>query len=240
MDSSFITYAADILGETDRGLSGSKIAEHCNSYAIDFDVAIPYPSYPFPPKLSNKRTALRENLQRFTPQQQFKIIKELCSLPYFEGNQDVKDLKIRLISRFANLALENVTEELNEQLLEQTRHWLEQYPTSLKLYQQALSKHNNEIFSRNCLDDLRLALETLLKEILSNKKSLENQTSELGIFLSQRQVSRELMNMFLKLVEYFAKYQNTYVKHDDAINDKELEIIIEVASSFMKFLVKIK
>ena len=46
--------------------------------------------------------------------------------------------------------------------------------------------------------------------------------------------------MFLKLVDYFGKYQNTYVKHSDNVNDNEIEIIIEIASSFMKFLIKIK
>ena len=46
--------------------------------------------------------------------------------------------------------------------------------------------------------------------------------------------------MFLKLIDYFSKYQNTYVKHNDNVNDNEVEIMIEMASSFMKFIVRIK
>ncbi len=45
--------------------------------------------------------------------------------------------------------------------------------------------------------------------------------------------------MFLKLIDYFSKYQNTYVKHNDNVSENEVEIIIEMASAFMKFLVRI-
>ena len=48
MDSAFITYASDVLGETNTGLSGSKIAEYSTAYAVKFDVNIPYSNYPFP------------------------------------------------------------------------------------------------------------------------------------------------------------------------------------------------
>jgi hypothetical protein len=71
----FITYASEILGSTQNGLTGSKIAKYCSSFALDFNVNIPYSEYPFPPKLSNKRTALKENLKAFIPQQQYSIIK---------------------------------------------------------------------------------------------------------------------------------------------------------------------
>ena len=73
-----------------------------------------------------------------------------------------------------------------------------------------------------------------------DEKSLENQQRSLGIFIAEREGSKEMNNMFLKLVEYFGKYQNTYVKHNDNVNENEIEIIIEIASSFMKFLIKIK
>lgn len=76
----FINFAADTLGSTAQGLSGSKIAEFCSAYAIDFNVIIPFPEYPFPTELPNKRTALRENLKAFSPEQQFQVIKELCEL----------------------------------------------------------------------------------------------------------------------------------------------------------------
>ena len=87
MESEFITYASDVLGETNTGLSGSKIAEYSTAYAVKFDVNIPYNNYPFPDSAPNKRTALRKNIMAFNDEQQFFIIKELCDLPAFAVNE---------------------------------------------------------------------------------------------------------------------------------------------------------
>ena len=43
-----------------------------------------------------------------------------------------------------------------------------------------------------------------------------------------------------KLVDYYCKYQNTYVKHDDAVVSGEIEFIFELTSSFMKHLLRLK
>ena len=179
----FINYSADVLGETNGGLSGSKIAEYCSAYAIDFGIDIPHSDYPFQ-DLPNKRTALRENLRSFKPEQQFRIIKELCELETFIGNKNVKDLKIKLVTRYGKLS--TVTDsDINETLIEETIHWLADYKDSLKLYDEALQKFQNKIFERNLLDDLRLSLELLLKSVLENEKSLENQLGEIGNFIKQ-------------------------------------------------------
>lgn len=47
-----------------------------------------------------------------------------------------------------------------------------------------------------------------MKGILENEKSLENQLSDLGKFIQDRGGSKELGNMFQKLIEYF---QNTKI-----------------------------
>jgi hypothetical protein len=236
----FINHAADILGETNSGLSGSKIAEYCLAYAIEFNVEIPYSNYPFPGHLPNKRTALRDNLQAFSAEQQYKIIKELYELEQFEKNGNVKDLSIKLISRYGHLSSAGQSEKINEALIEETKHWLSDYPDSLKLYQEALTKFENNIFQRNLLDDLRLSLEKLLQDIFQNSRSLENQLSEIGSFIKDRKGSKELNNMFVKLIDYYSKYHNSYVKHDDAVIQNEIEFIFEITCSFMKFIIRIK
>jgi len=45
--------------------------------------------------------------------------------------------------------------------------------------------------------------------------------------------------MFVKLLDYYAKYNNSYVKHDDAVIEEEIEFILEITSSFMKHLVRL-
>ena len=235
----FILNATNILGDTNTGLTSSQIVSLCSAYAIDFNVNIPYSSLPFPTdgSVPNKRTALKRNIEAFSPEQQFKIIKELCELEQFAQNLNVKDLKIKLITRYGQLNPDiNI---VNEVLIDETRHWLNDYSKVLALYQSALDKYNNGIFERNILDDLRLALEMLLKDILRNEKSLENQLSALGSFIQEKGGSKELGNMFQKLVEYYSKYQNTYVKHNDQVIEEEVEFIFEITSSFLKHFVRI-
>lgn len=234
----FILNASNILGDTNTGLTSSQIVTLCSTYAIDFNVNIPYPSLPFPTdgSVPNKRTALKKNIQAFSPEQQFKIIKDLCDLEQFSQNANVKDLKIKLITRYGHLN-PNIN-AVNEVLIDETRHWLNDYNKVLSLYQSALDKYNNGVFERNVLDDIRLSLELLLKDILKNDKSLENQLPLLGSFIKEKGGSKELGNMFQKLVEYYSKYQNTYVKHNDLVIEEEVEFIFEITSSFMKHFIR--
>lgn len=99
----FIEIVGDILGNTEKGLSGSKIASLLSAHAVDYDVDIPYPSYPFPASVPNKRYALKKNLSVFDSKQQFKIIKELCEHSELKNLPEVKDLKIKLLTRFKGL-----------------------------------------------------------------------------------------------------------------------------------------
>jgi len=237
--STFIKQASTILGDTNTGLSGSKIAEIMSSYAYDLNVEIPYRSYPFPKDLPNKRTALYKNLLTFSSTQQYKILKELCELSIFKDNKDVKDLKIKLISRYGENFGYSIPEEVDKSLLDATNTWLTDYPDSKKIFEQAMVKLENRIFERNLLDDLRLSLELLIKAVLGNNKSIENQLADLGRFFRKKSISKELNNMIVKLINYFAKYQNTYVKHNDNVNDKEIEFIFELTSSLMKLLIRL-
>lgn len=110
----------------------------------------------------------------------------------------------------------------------------------MELYNQALAKHAASIFKRNALDDLRLSLELLLKRVLGNDKSLENQMPEVGRLIKERGGSPELGNMFVKLLDYYSKYQNSYVKHDSGVNPGEMDFIFEITSAFMKQLVRLR
>jgi hypothetical protein len=235
----FIQYAADILGDTSSGLSGGAIVKETAAYAFEYDVNIPHPTFPF--DAPNKRTALYENLMAFTPAQQYRIIKELCDHRSFppKPSPQRKELKVRLVTRYGHLAQSNVTYEINETLIEETRHWLDGYPDALALYNAALEKYEHGVFHRNLLDDLRLALEKLLRAVFANAKSLENQIGLVGAYITDRGGSKELANMFVKLVDYYSKYQNSYVKHDDAVIEPEIEFIFEITSSFMKHLIRL-
>lgn len=233
LDNSFLAHACDVLAETNHGLSGMKIVEYCNGYALDFNRKIPYDSYPF--DAPNKRTALRENLKAFEDAEQFRIIKELCELPQFSQSDEIKKVRKLLFQRHGNLSNERITET---ELVQKTRHWLSAHPAALKQYENALSKYEGGIFERNTLDDMRLAFELLIKDLLGNKKSLENQIEGIGGMLKKSGASAEIRNMVTQIIKYYTDFQNKHVKHNDAVNGDEIEYVIELTSVIMKFLIK--
>lgn len=62
----FIQTVANILGDSNCGLTTARIVEMCAAYAADYGVDIPYHSSPLPVgAVPNKRTALKENLECF-------------------------------------------------------------------------------------------------------------------------------------------------------------------------------
>lgn len=231
----FLSHAAEVLTAE---LSGSQVVRLTAAYAVDYNLDLPYATYPN--KAPNKRTMLFDNLRRFEPKQQFQIIRELCDRANPDGSKsNIAGLKIKLLTRYSSLDRLLGSEDLDASLVLQTRHWLSDYPEVLKLFEEALLKHSNGVFTRNALDDIRLALEKLLHALFQNSKSLENQLPEVGRYIRNRGGSKELANMLNTLLDYFAKYQNTYIKHDDAVVIAEVDVVLELAASFMKHLIRI-
>lgn len=128
---------------------------------------------------------------------------------------------------------------LNLQSVEETKHWLVNFPESLTLYNQAEKQYIEKKYHRNLVDNLRLSLELLLKSLTGVNKSIENQNiSDVLSKLRSENISKEFINMFHKLIEYYTKYNNTFVKHDDNVPETEIEVIFEITSTFMKFLIR--
>jgi len=238
----FLTHAAEVLAGTNSGLSGNQIVKLLAAYAIDWNVAIPYDSYPFSKLGLNKRSALVANLIPFSGAQRYRIIKDLCDHETIQRQNKVEAdrLKVQLFTRYGHLDDKASPSDLNMSLVEDTKRWLDAFPESKALFGEALQKHEHGVFTRNVLDDLRLSLELFLKALFNNGKSLENQLPHLGTYIQTRGGSAELANMFAKLVEYYSKYQNSYVKHDDAVIGEEVEFIFEITSSFMKHLIRLR
>ena len=225
----FLSNASDVLAS---GVSGNAIVQVTAAYAAEYGLDLPHPSYPF--QAPNKRTALLENLRALPVSVQFQVIAELCDrAAQSEQASAVAEVKLMLVSRYSHLSGDTANAWTGPLTVE-TRHWLDAHPNVKKLYIEALQKHNAGVYRRNALDDLRLALELLVQEILSNGRSLENQIPALGQFVKSKGGSKELSNMLEKLIDYYAKYQNTYVKHDDAVPNEEVELVLELTSSFMK------
>ena len=231
---SFLSHASSILADTEEGLRASQIVKLCSSFAIEHNVDIPYTKTPL--DAPNKRTALLENLQCFKPEQQYALLSELCSIGGQQDREAVTKLKRQLSTRYHKLDADGAG--FDKALVKETTHWLSDYPDALKQYESAIEKRESGIYNRNLLDDLRLSLELLLKAVFKNDKSLENQIGYLGEFVKGLGGSVEYRNMFVKLIEYYCKFQNEHVKHNDMVSGVEIDFIVDITSAFMRTIVR--
>lgn len=227
----FLYYACGtIAGYGYSGLSNSEIDTQIAKYAVKYKVHIPSCH-----GMTKKSDKLKNAVNCFSGRQQAEIIRDLCSLPQYKDNEDIKDVLQQLMEEYGDL-IDNALSK--NELIKKTKHWLSAYPASLKQYENALSKYERGIFERNTLDDMRLSFELLVKDLLRNGKSLENQISDIGSILKSAGTSVELRNMIQHIIKYYTDFQNNHVKHNDAVNKNEIEYIIELTSILMKFLIK--
>lgn len=120
--------------------------------------------------------------------------------------------------------------------------WLSSYPEVAKPFERALKiymKGEKESY-RNLFDDLRLALEQLLKRILGNEKSLENQQESLLRWIRDCSVHQQVVNMYKQLLfGPYRLYQNQAVKHGEQYSEKEAEFMIYLTGTFMRLLLQL-
>lgn len=235
----FRTAAASVLAETNWGLSQSHIIEETCKYASQFGVTL---KHRVAPKMGpNKRTVLAENLASFSDEQAYVVIRGLCEHPHFakHPNEQVEALKLRLISKYADLASEFMSEELDATLVTDTLLWLKDFHKAKEYFVTGLQKFNAGIFDRNTLDDMRFALEQFLKQLFHNSKPLEKQISHVGINVKERGGSPQFSNMLERLMSCYKDYQNDASKHNDNYHEQEVALVIEMTASFMKHLTRI-
>ena len=84
-----------------------------------------------------------------------------------------------------------------------------------------------------------MTLELLLKQLLKNNKSLENQTEEIGAYQKRLGIGKEVRNIFNQILNYFNKYQNNRVKHDVNVESEyEVEFLFGLTMIYIRMLVK--
>lgn len=126
---------------------------------------------------------------------------------------------------------------LDEKIVNDVLNWLNEYPTVLKNFQESLEMFYLRRYTRDVVDKMRLSLELLLKSILNNRKNLDNQKSPLSEFLKKKNIPKHIINMYTTLLFSYSKYQDEYAKHDDKVDQRELEFVIYLTGCFMRFLI---
>lgn len=157
-----------------------------------------------------------------------------------------EDINDAIVTSLVPIVLKEVGEDilfypsgaklLDEKLVNDNLDWLVDYPQSYSTFKNALVEYGIKGKERQVIDNMRLSLELLLKEILKNNKSIENQKNEVGKYLKERKVSTEISNLFWTVSDYYSKYQNDKVKHSDNIPENEVEFLIYLTGSLIRFL----
>ncbi|MBW4544080.1 MAG: hypothetical protein KME25_06515 [Symplocastrum torsivum CPER-KK1] len=118
---------------------------------------------------------------------------------------------------------------------------LEKYPNAAKQFLQALNIYQSGDTAqfRNLLDNLRLALEQLCKEVLHNNKSLENQEKALKDWFKQKKLHPNINTLYSVQLQNYTKYQNDAVKHDEKYSVDEVEFMIYLTATFMRLVIQL-
>lgn len=133
------------------------------------------------------------------------------------------------------------SELLDEEVVDYVISGLELFPKSLRNFEKALDYYQsgNALEYRNLLDNLRFALEQLLRGVLGNRKALENNRAALSEWLKTKEVHSQVKNMYGTLLTQFIQYQNDAVKHDESYSLDEIEFMIYLTSTFMRLVLQL-
>ena len=232
-----ITMASGTLNEV---YSGTEIATLFAEYGAEFNSSVPFISTPFP-NFTSKATAIQNNLQSFTEEQQFKIIKELCEsvLAQNPANKDVAKILKLLLKNYGSVYS---NDKIDRNIINETNTWLTASSRAKEEFEKAIQSYDNSIYNRYTLDSIRLAFEFFMQDILKNSKSLENQPieGELLPLLRKKGIPKEIINLVRLIIKGLISYQNENVKHSKTFTDLEVEFVIEQTSILMKLFAKIE
>lgn len=132
--------------------------------------------------------------------------------------------------------------ELDSALVSEPLDWLMNYPVAHKAFANALKEYADatEDNASAIADKLRKALESFCQEFFGGQRGLENYKSDVGSFLKNEGVPKEISGNFEKILNSYCLFINRYAKHRDATSDKILEFILYQTGSFIRLLITLK
>lgn len=129
---------------------------------------------------------------------------------------------------------------LDAKLVIDVLNFLSKYSKAKEQFEAALNGCLAKKGERQIIDCLRLSLELFMKQLLNNDKSLENQKSYLGEYLKNKNVSVEIRNMYMALLDYYEKYNNNHAKHNDDVDETEIDFLVYLTGNFLRFIISVE
>lgn len=224
---------ASIIADTNNGWTNNEITKKFNEACLRFGKSFEFEKGQY----QNKASSYVNNFSKFTEKEVYLILKDFFRDDKFKDNTSIQ-------SALNNLIRDNAfdyedADEHYEETFNTTIHFLQKYTKAYAPYQSSYQKIIANIYERNALDDLRLSLELLVKELMKNNKSLENNTTDLCKELKNKNVTGEINTLFNRVLNFFTSYQNEYVKHNDLVESNSVEFIFDITSSMLKYLCRV-
>ena len=148
----------------------------------------------------------------------------------FSAIETKEQVENALVSYYGDSNIDNST--LKDAI--EIRDALSSNSKAYKCYNDAIAKIVEGKYERNALDDIRLALELYLKEVLGNNKPLEKQNSVLKDFLEKKGMSEELVKTHTQSLFNLCNFFNNHAKHDYNVKYEEVDTVIGYANQIMK------
>lgn len=190
------------------------VGEQVTFHAVDFN---------------SKKEILSRNISDLSDGAKIKFFSEIKKIRKVSKNQE-------LVRQIDQLISDATSSSTNARIA--VSELMESYSPKLKqVWTDALKSYDNDDF-RNALDSIRLALELLLKQVLNNNKSLENQKNDLGRYLQKRGISSQFRNLLIRVLEMYEKIQNDHAKHDlpTQLGREEISFLMNQGTLLIRFI----
>ena len=167
-------------------------------------------------------------------------------------NMDKFALKIAELLRISNADVKVIVDDLgysiypsridflDGKLVFDSLSWLDKYSKVKEHFSKAVKMEKKQTNFRTIIDELRLSLELLFKELFLNDKSLENQKNELGKYLENNNISVEIRNVYIKMFDFYTTYNNEHAKHNSSVNCNEVNYLIYLTGTFIFLIIEIE
>lgn len=118
--------------------------------------------------------------------------------------------------------------------LNKTKETISGHDKSVRLFEDSIKNISANGSNRATLDNIRLALERYLQEVLGNSNTLEHQEKSLKEFLKEKKATEDVRTGITTSLHNFHRYQNDHVKHDYDVKDEDVDYYINVANTIFQ------
>ena len=132
--------------------------------------------------------------------------------------------------------------ELDEKLIVDSIEWLKDYPDIRTQAIDALKTYHNGEYSMpsEVVDKYRKLLEQFMQKYFNSYGTLISLKSNYGNKLKEAGVSKEIANVFEKILSLYDSYNNNHAKHHNDACEYDIEYIMYETFNIIRLLLQIK